>query len=160
MSTVPASSVGGSSQPQTGVANALTGAMHAGAKWFFIISALSGINSLLVLFHAQVRFIFGLGVTQVVDEIARQAGTNGPFLVIAVNGAFLVILVLCGVWAQKGSQGAFLAGMILYALDGALLLYFSVWLDAAVHAYALFRIWQGFSSCRELAAARSASALG
>ncbi len=132
---------------------ALEANMRSGANWFLILAVLSVVNSALEIFHAQIRFIFGLGVTRVVDEVAAHAGPNGHFLVLTFNGAFLLILVLCGLWARKGSQGAFLAGLILYALDGVLLLYFAVWLDAAVHAYALFRLWQGFSACRELAAA-------
>jgi hypothetical protein len=61
------------------------------------------------------------------------------------------MLILCSRWAKAGSQGAFLGGMIAYALDGVLLLLFSRWLDAAVHAYALWMIWQGYTASRELA---------
>lgn len=31
------------------------------------------------------------------------------------------------------------------------LLFFSMWLDAAVHAYALYMMWQGFAAAREFA---------
>lgn len=125
--------------------------MRRGAGWFLTIAVLSGINSVLQIVDAKIRFIFGLGITQVVDAVGKRAGQNGMFVTIAVDGVFLLMLVLCWKWAKAGSQGAFLAGMIAYALDGLLLLFFSLWLDAAVHAYALFMMWQGFAAARELA---------
>ncbi len=103
--------------------------VRRGAGWFLTIGLLSGVNSLLQIFDAKIRFIFGLGITQVR-------------------------------WAKTGSQGAFLGGMIAYALDGVLLLYFSMWLDAAVHAYALWMIWQGYSASRELAQMQQAAQPG
>lgn len=124
--------------------------MRRGAGWFITIALLSGVNSVLQIFDAKIRFIFGLGITQVVDALARGGGQNGTILMIAVDGVFIVMLILCAKWAKAGSQGAFLGGMIAYALDGVLLLLFSVWLDAAVHAYALYMIWQGYAASREL----------
>jgi hypothetical protein len=76
---------------------------------------------------------------------------SGMIMMVVVDGLFIVMLVLCSRWARAGSQGAFLGGMIAYALDGVLLLLFSMWLEAAVHAYALWRIWEGYSASRELA---------
>jgi len=108
----------------------------------------------LQIVDAKIRFIFGLGITQVVDAIGKGAGQNGMFITIAVDGVFLLMLILCWKWAKAGSQGAFLAGMIAYALDGVLLLYFSMWLDAGVHAYALYMMWQGYAAARELVEAR------
>lgn len=125
--------------------------MRRGAGWFLTIAILSGVNSLLQIFDAKIRFIFGLGITQVVDAIGHGSGQNGMILMIVVDGLFLIMLMLCWKWAKTGSQGAFLGGMIAYALDGVLLLAFQVWLDAAVHAYALWMIWQGFAASRELA---------
>jgi hypothetical protein len=125
--------------------------MQRGAGWFLTIALLSGVNTLLQAFDAKIRFIFGLGVTQVVDAMARRTGQSGMILTVVVDGLFIVMLILCSRWGRAGSQGAFLGGMIAYALDGVLLLLFSMWIDAAVHAYALWRIWEGYSASRELA---------
>lgn len=125
--------------------------VRRGAGWFLTIAVLSGINSVLQIVDAKIRFIFGLGITQVVDALGKGAGQNGMFITIAVDGVFLLMLILCWKWARTGSQGAFVVGMIAYALDGVLLLFFSLWLDAAVHAYALYMMWQGFAAARELA---------
>ena len=124
--------------------------MQRGARWFLIIGVLSGMNALLQIFRLNVRFIFGLGITQVVDAIAHRSAQSGMIMMVVVDGLFIVMLVLCSRWARAGSQGAFLGGMIAYALDGVLLLLFNMWLDAAVHAYALWRIWEGYSASREL----------
>lgn len=124
--------------------------VRRGAGWFLTIALLSGINTLLQIFDAKIRFIFGLGITQVVDAVGKGVGQNGMVVTMAVDGVFLLMLILCWKWAKTGSQGAFIGGMIAYALDGVLLLIFSVWLDAAVHAYALYMMWQGYVAAREL----------
>lgn len=134
--------------------------MRRGAGWFLTIAILSGANSLLQIFDAKVRFIFGLGITQVVDTITRGAGQNAMFVTIIVDGLFIVMLVLCSKWAKAGSQGAFVGGMVAYALDGVLLVLFSMWLDAAVHAYALYMMWQGYVAARELAQIQQAAQPG
>ena len=134
--------------------------MRRGAGWFLTIGLLSGVNSLLQIFDAKIRFIFGLGITQVVDAVAHGMGQGGTIVILVVDGLFIVMLILCSRWAKTGSQGAFLGGMIAYALDGVLLLYFSMWLDAAVHAYALWMIWQGYAASRELAQMQQAAQPG
>ena len=134
--------------------------MRRGAGWFLTIAILSGVNALLQIFDAKIRFIFGLGITQLVDAVARGMGQGGITVILVVDGLFIVMLILCSRWAKTGSQEAFLGGMIAYALDGVLLLYFRMWLDAAVHAYALWMIWQGYSASRELAQLQQAAQPG
>jgi len=134
--------------------------MRRGAGWFLTIAILSGVNSVLQIFDAKIRFIFGLGITQVVDVVAHQMGQNGTLVVISVDGLFIVMLILCSKWAKAGSQGAFVGGMIAYGLDGVLLLFFSMWLEAAVHAYALWMIWHGYRAARELVQMQQAAQPG
>jgi len=134
--------------------------MRRGAGWFLTIALLSGVNSVLQIFDAKIRFIFGLGITQVVDAMARGMGQSGTLVIVVVDGLFIVMLILCSRWAKTGSQGAFLGGIIAYALDGVLLLLFSMWLDAAVHAYALWMMWQGYSASRELSQIEQAAQPG
>ena len=161
MSLSPGATVGASTPASAGDPRAaIILRMRRGAGWFLTIAILSGINSLLEAFNAKIRFIFGLGITQVVDAMAHGAGQNGTVMMVVVDGLFIVLLILCSKWAKAGSQGAFLGGMIAYALDGVLLLLFSVWLDAAVHAYALWMIWQGYSASRELAQLQRAAQPG
>ena len=100
--------------------------MRRGAGWFLTIALLSGVNSVLQIFDAKIRFIFGLGITQVIGAFARGSGQSGTLVMIVVDGLFIVMLILCSRWAKTGSQGAFLGGMMAYALDGVLLLLFSM----------------------------------
>jgi len=51
--------------------------MRRGAGWFLTIAILSGVNSVLQIFEAKIRFMFGLGVTQLVDGMARGMGQSG-----------------------------------------------------------------------------------
>jgi len=143
-------SVGAESPPRADVRALLLARMRRGAVWFFTIAALSGINILLQAFDAKLHFIFGLGLTDVVNQIARGRGQNGMVAMILVDGLFVILLVLSGVWARNRSQAAFLCGMIAYALDGALLLLFGSWIEGLVHAYALWRLGDGYSACSQL----------
>ena len=63
--------------------------VRRGAGWFLTIAVLSGVNTLLQAFDAKIRFIFGLGITQVVDAIAHRSGQNGMIMMIAVDGLFI-----------------------------------------------------------------------
>jgi hypothetical protein len=90
-----------------------------------------------------VHFIVGLGITQVVDALAHQIGSSGLVLDIIINGFVVGIFVLFWKFASKGQSWAFMVGMILYALDGLLLLMFKDIFSVAFHAYALFRIYTG-----------------
>src|SRR5438132_10156452 len=86
--------------------------MRRGAGWFLTIGLLSGVNSVLQIFDAKIRFIFGLGITQVVDGVARGMGQGGTVVIAVVDGLFIVMLIFCSRWAKAGSQGAFLSGMV------------------------------------------------
>src|SRR5260370_15969899 len=90
--------------------------MRRGAGWFLTIALLSGVNSVLQIFDSKIRFIFGLGITQVVDAVAHGMGQGGTMVIVVVDGLFILMLILCSRWAKTGSQGAFLGGMIAYAL--------------------------------------------
>ena len=84
---------------------AITLRMRRGAGWFLTIGLLSGVNSLLQIFDAKIRFIFGLGITQVVDAVAHGMGQGGTIVILVVDGLFIVMLILCSRWAKTGSQG-------------------------------------------------------
>jgi hypothetical protein len=117
--------------------------VKGGASWFLWIGGLSIVNSIIGLAGGGVHFIVGLGVTQIVDALAHQVGSSGLVLDIIINGFVVGIFVLFWKFASKGQSWAFIVGMILYALDGLLLLMFKDIFSTAFHAYALFRIYTG-----------------
>jgi hypothetical protein len=114
-----------------------------GAGWFLAIAGLSILNSVLTMSGTSFHFIFGLGITQIVDAVGRQAGTTGSALSLIVNLFIAGVFLLFWNFARKGEKWAFLAGMALYAVDGLILLPFKDFLGLAFHAYALFRIYHG-----------------
>jgi hypothetical protein len=126
-----------------------------GASWFYWIAGLSVVNSLIFFYGGNWSFFAGLGITQIVDAIVFQLTQSESFSVIKII-AFVFDLViagiffLCGLWAHKLQTWAFVAGMILYLLDGLLLLLIGAYFPAAFHAFALFMIFRGFSAARQI----------
>jgi hypothetical protein len=114
-----------------------------GSGWFFAIAGLSILNSVLTLSGTNFHFIFGLGVTEIVDALGRQSGTTGSALGLVVNVFLAGLFLLFWNFARKGEKWAFLLGMALYAVDGLMLVPFKDLLAVAFHAYALFRIYNG-----------------
>ena len=60
------------------------------------------------------------------------------------------IFVFFGVFANKRHSWAFIVGMILFALDGLLVLIRQDWLGLAFHVFALFCLFRGLQACRAL----------
>jgi hypothetical protein len=134
--------------------------MQRGGMWFIVIAALSGFNAFMQLSNAKLHFIFGLGITDIVNQYARNHGQSGVLPMVLVDGLIMLLLVLCGVWARNGSQAAFMSGMIAYAVDGGVLLVYGGWIEGLVHAYALWRVWDGYAACSELSKLNQAAQPG
>jgi len=123
---------------------------RAGAKWFYWIAGLSMINSIVVITGGNLHFVVGLGLTSVVDAVAKRIGSAGSVLDIIINGCVAGVFVLFGVFAVKAQRWAFLAGMAVYAVDGLLLLSAKDYLSAGFHAYALYSIYRGFAVVNQI----------
>lgn len=118
--------------------------MRIGAQLFFWIAGFSLINT----FSGR-HFVFGLGITQVIDSIGGHNGfeTRSMTMInLMIAGGF----ALLGVLAYKGQGWSFLLGMVLYALDALIFLAGSIWLGLAFHVYLLYRIFLGWKAYREL----------
>lgn len=121
----------------------------SGASWFYWIAGLSLVNSVMQLFGSTRSFIAGLGITQVVDAMTREAGDG------AKAGAFVFDLLVAGVFVAAGvlarrSRSAFIAGMALYALDGLIFLLVREWIGLAFHAFVLYSIFSGYRAALAL----------
>jgi hypothetical protein len=128
-------------------------ALKAAAAWFLWVAGLSMVNSVFYLSGVRFQFIFGLGIAQLVDGLARRAGGASFVLDIIINGFLVGVFVVFFNFARQGRKWAFRAGMILYALDGLLMLLFKAYLGLAFHAFALFWMNGGLvaiSKLREL----------
>jgi len=131
--------------------------VKSGANWFVWIAGLSVVNSIVGMSGGRLHFIVGLGITQVVDALAHQAGSAGMFLDLIINGFVAGLFVFFWNFARKGQKWAFLVGMVIYALDGLLLLLFKDILSVAFHAYALYRIYIGMTVVPALQALEKAT---
>ena len=103
-------------------------AIKNGANWFYWIAGLSLINSAIALSGSGMRFILGLGVTQIIDGVA-QGLDSGAGLAVAVVLDLLAaaVFVFFGLFANKRFTWSFIAGMILYTMDGMIFLVFRDW---------------------------------
>ena len=131
-------------------------AIRAGASWFYIIAALSLINSIIVLFlKSNWSFIVGLGVMMLIDAIMSEVGGAGNLVALILDIIIAGIFVLFGVFASKKHLWAFLAGLILYILDLlliVLLLIFSA--DPQLLFYIIFHGVVGFFIIKGIKALR------
>ena len=124
--------------------------MRSGASWFYWIAGLSLANSILALFGYVSGFLFGLGVTQILDGMARRTVSGGKTIALILDVAVAGVFVLFGVFSNRGHSWAFLLGMILFALDGLVFVANEHWIPVAFHAFALFCLFRGFMACLKL----------
>jgi len=135
---------------------------NSGARWFFLIAAFSLVTSIISLTGSTLVFLVSLGITQIVDAMARGAATKvgGAAIAVALVFDFIAagIFALIGYFASKRHTWAFVLGMVLYALDALLFLLLMLYaidigliLAIAFHAYALFKIFRSYQACARLA---------
>ena len=125
-----------------------------GTGWFFFIGGLSILNSVLMLYEADITFVVGLGITQVAAgmgmAVAKEAGQVARHVAFAFEILIAAGFIGLGVLARKKHRGAIILGMILYALDGLLLALLTVWFSVAFHAFALFGLYGGLKALTDL----------
>lgn len=116
---------------------------------FFLIAALSVVNTILAFSGARMAIGLGLGITRV--DVAAHQG-NGIAPVLLLNLVAPMVLVIIGIFARQGSSAAFLIGMLLYAGDTVFL-----WVDGMalhvpsliVHGIFLVSMFGGYRMTRE-----------
>jgi hypothetical protein len=130
--------------------------VKAGANYFYWIAALSVVNSLITIFGGGVRFVIGLGATLFIDLVAKQISDNQGGSPIILGMGFLfslifdLIFVACAYFAGKGKRWAFITGLVFYALDAVLMLFFQEWIGFAFHLYFMWGAWQGLQALGRL----------
>ena len=138
-------------QPQSAIAitkpSFLT-RMSTGPACFYWIAALTLLNAVVVISGGSLHFVIGLGVTAPVDARARELGVVGTALDLLINGTIAGIFWVLGNLAGKRIQWAFIAGMVLYGLDGLFLLAAKDILSVALHAYTIFAISRGMVAAK------------
>jgi hypothetical protein len=122
----------------------------SGANWFYWIAALSIINSAIYFFKGSWNFIFGLGITQLIEGILIEFGSIGITIAIILNSIILGIFLLIGRLSNKRKRWAYIIGMVIYSLDSLVfLLAADIW-SIGFHGFALFSMYGGLKAMKEL----------
>ena len=131
--------------------------IKSGANNFFWIAGFSLINTIIYITGGSVNFVMGLGITQIVDGIARGLGADGGSnsIVISAVGlgidlAIAAMFVLFGMLSRKGNRMVLMFGAILYLMDALIFVYVQDWYAALFHALMLIGLWNGFKAMGEL----------
>jgi hypothetical protein len=118
------------------------------ANNFYTIAGLSLLNSIIAALGTGFVFVIGLGITQLIDAVVHIAKANmpGSSLVLTAIGLFFDIVIcaviaIIGYLTSKGNNWSLITGMILYALDAILVLFFKDWIGFAFHLFFLWQIW-------------------
>ena len=107
-------------------------------------------------------FFVGLGATEFVAGFilgaAKEAeGNNALFIILVglvISAALAGLFAFFGYMAGKRQVWAFVVGMILYAMDGMLFVWYEEWLSVGFHVFVLFCLYGGLSAAREMASIR------
>lgn len=133
--------------------------MKSGANNFYWIAALSVINSIISMTGSSTYFVIGLAVTLIVDGITISISQSLPdasiTIIVKIIGLMLSIMIaglfaLFGYFASQGKRWAFLAGMVLYAVDGLIMLYFADWIGVLFHGFFLWGLFGGLRALGQL----------
>ena len=121
---------------------------------FYWIAGLSILNSLVQLVGGSWYFFIGLGITQLIDGIAKgiaqgaggRAATIIPIIAFVFDLWIAVVFIAFGIFARKQKKWAFIVGMTLYALDGLIFLIVPDFLSIGFHIFILFGLYTGYKS--------------
>jgi len=119
------------------------------AGWFLVIGVLSIFNTLVLAFESNFRFIFGLGITQIVDSLLLNSSGVFRFVGMLINIGISSLFLVIYRYAKQKNGWAYIAGLTLYGLDALIFLVIKDWLGLGFHTLALFIIGSGFVSVRK-----------
>lgn len=136
----------------------LENGVKGGGNWFYIIAAATAVNTVSHVFlQSNWTFFVGLGVSGFIDGMAIFAVKENPDLAglwkglaVVINLIAVSICVLFGVFARKQKSWAFIAGMVVVALDSLLFMLVQDWLAFGFHVFVVFSIWGGYNSLKLL----------
>lgn len=118
------------------------------ANYFFVAAVLAAIGT--GIGGLRLNILVSIGAVDLLTVYGRQFVHLHPVLLYGTAGAWVVSLVGLGFAAERGHRWAFLAGVVLYGADMiALAVMFSMW-SIGVHAFFVYRWFQGQKALQEL----------
>lgn len=128
-----------------------------GANWFYWAAGLSVVNATLMLCGANWHFFAGLAIVDIVSVFGRAFALQHPNeapifygIAIAMDAAAIGLCALFGWLSNKRMTWLMVVGMVIYVLDGLLLLLFMNIFSVAFHAFVLLQMIAGFNAFRKL----------
>ncbi|MBD3362165.1 hypothetical protein GF362_00415 [Candidatus Dojkabacteria bacterium] len=121
-----------------------------GADWFYWIAGLSVVNSAIFVFGGGVRFIVGLGVTQLAESMLSPIGNIGLIISFGFTLITAIVFIVIGIFARQNSIWAFLFGLVLYLIDTFIFIVFTDIFAILFHIFALVQIFMGMNACKNL----------
>ena len=122
------------------------------ANYFFLAAGLSALGTGLL--PVRLNLLVSIGT---IDLLALYGKPESPFYPLALYGVaamWLLVLIGLGFAGRSGYRWAFLAGIVIYGADMiALVLTFSLW-AFGVHAFLVFKWFQGQKALKDLNEAR------
>lgn len=131
--------------------------MSSGGTNFYWIAALSVINSIVSVFGGGMYFVVGLALTLLVDgfflgmaDAFPDAKLIAQLIGLAISVVVSAFFAIFGYFAVKGKRWAFITGIIFYALDTLLMLFFQEWLGLLFHVFFLWGLVNGLRALNQL----------
>ena len=133
----------------------LTQSYKSGANWFYWIAGLTIVTSIIAFAGGGIRFLISLGITQLIDGVAEVISTEGggpaaKVVALVVSLLISAVFIIFGYLANQKMLWAYIAGMVLFVLDGVLSLMVQDWIGVVAHVVVLFFLFRGFQAGREL----------
>jgi hypothetical protein len=125
------------------------------ANFFFIAAGLAALGTGLL--GIRLNILVSVGALDMLRSYGRPLGPLYLLTIYCAAATWFVILVALGFAARAGYRWAFLAGIVLYAADMiALIMMFSIG-AFGVHAFFLFKWFEGQKALKDLKEAGVAS---
>lgn len=110
--------------------------VRAGSGWLFAIAAFTLLNSIAWVAGLNVRMLVGLGAVLFAVAASWGAGGVGAAATAGATAAGAGLFAALGFLGRKGNRTALVVGLIIYVLDGIVVLVLHDWLGAAFHVVA------------------------
>jgi len=112
--------------------------------WFLLIGYLSILNSVILIAKSNVHFIFGLGITEIIDRVSFSTFNNYKLPAFIMTFFISGIFIALGYFAKAKHKWAYLTGLMLYGLDTSVFIYQNDWLGSSFHMIVLIAIVSGY----------------
>ena len=117
------------------------------ANYFFWAAGLAALGTGLLPVRL-LNILVSIGAIDLLSFYGRPLGQLYPVAMYSAAATWLLAVLVLGFAARSGRRWAFLAGMVLYGADMIVLIaMFSLW-AFGVHAFFLFKWFQGQSAER------------